>query len=115
MAELEDLEKLEGPYEILDLGDRGHKELRILSWKLGRMVIQPRETGVAKEIKALRVWVPKEIKPLFPDYWDITAQTLIAQLIPHLERPGWEEARFIITKYGEAPKARFSLEVIPPP
>lgn len=65
-----------------------------------------------KRIRALRVWVPKEIKLLFPYYWDITSQTLIAQLMPALEAPGWEAKKYKITKYGVAPKARFSLEVI---
>jgi len=52
-------------------------------------------------------------KALFPDYWDISSKTLVAQLLPQLRLPGYEGKKFTITNYGIAPKARFTLEVRP--
>lgn len=105
------LENLPGPYEILELGDRGIKELVINNYKVGRMLIHPRPGGQPKEIVALRVWVPDTVKTLYPDYYDITSQTLIAQLLPVLERPGYETKRFGIQKFGTGPSARFTVAV----
>jgi len=113
IPDLATLEMLPRPYEILDLGDGGTKELIILDYRLGKMIIHPRPAGLPKEIAVLRVYVPESIKPLFPDYYDITAQTLIAQLLPILESGNYKDKKFIITKYGEAPKARFQVEVKP--
>lgn len=105
------LEELGGPFEILELGDRGVKELVVERYKVGRMTIHPRPNGAAKQIVALRVWVPAEIKTLFPDYYDITSQTLIAQLLPLLESGEFKTKRFVVTKYGTGPQARFTVEV----
>jgi len=107
------LPNLAGPYEILELGDGGIKDLLILKYQVGKMVIRPRPQGVAKEIVALRAFVPTEIKPLYPDYYDITSQTLIAQLLPILEAGGFEKKRFTIKKVGMGPQARFALSSTP--
>ena len=107
------LDVLSGPYEIFDLGRGGARDLRITEYKVGRMTIHPRPAGVPKEIVALRVWVPETIKTLYPDWYDITSQTLIAQLLPHLEAGDYKRKRFTITKYGAGPTARFSLSVTP--
>jgi hypothetical protein len=108
---MEELQFLEGPYEIFELGDGGKYTFRPTKWKLGWMEIHPRWLPKPKRIKALRIWIPEEYKPLFPDYWDVTAQTLIAQLVPILERPDFTELLITVTKYGVAPKARFKVEV----
>ena len=105
------LENLPGPYEILELGDKGIKELVINDYKVGRMLIHLRPTGKPKEIVALRVWVPDRIKPLYPDYYDITSQTLIAQVLPILEAGDYERKVFTIQKFGTGPTARFSVSV----
>lgn len=102
---------LPGPYEIFDLGDGGIKDLIITKFQVGRMTIHPRPLGVPKDIVALRVWVPPNIKPLYPDYYDITGQTLVAQLLPILEAGGYTRKVFTITKHGSGPDARFSLKV----
>lgn len=111
MPEIGTLKNLSGPFEILELGDRGTKELMINEYKVGRMLIHPRPGGQPKEIIALRVWVPDTIKTLYPDYYDITSQTLIAQLLPTLEAGDFELKRFTIQKFGTGPSARFSVSV----
>ena len=106
------MERLPGPFEILELEDEGVLETRILRWEVGEVEIHPAVKPEGKWIKALRVHVPETDKDYFPFYWDITAQTLLAQLIPYLERPGYERRTYKITKHGVAPRARFTLEVI---
>lgn len=105
------LEGLSGPYEILELGDKGVKDLVILNYVVGRMTIHPRPGGIPKEIVAMRVWVPDTIKTLYPDYYDITSQTLIAQLLPILEAGDYVLKVFTIQKFGTGPTARFSVSV----
>jgi hypothetical protein len=75
------------------------------------MTIHPRPLGAPKVIVALRVYVPSAIKPLYPDYYDITSQTLIAQLLPYLEAGNYQKKVFTVTKHGSGPDARFSLKV----
>lgn len=111
LPSLENVEILPGPYEILELGDGGKKELVIEHYRVGRMTIHPRGGAGVKDIVALRVHVPDRIKPLYPDYYDITAQTLIAQMLPVLDAGDYQERLFVITKYGTGPSARFGLDV----
>ena len=106
------MERLAGPFEILELEDRGVLTTRIENWGAGEVEIHPSYQPEGKWITALRIHVPKDMKEFFPWYWDITSQTLIAQLKPFLEQPGFERRTFRITKHGVAPKARFTLEVI---
>ena len=106
--------ELEGPYEILELGDGGTLTLHPLRWTKGTMTIHPRYQRGPKTINVLRVWVPGEDKPLFPDYFDVTAATLVAQLEPILKRSDLQELEVVITKHGVPPKARYSVEVKKP-
>jgi hypothetical protein len=107
----ETLEELPGPYEILEMTDREVRSLRIVAWRLGLMRIQTGEVPEGKTIKALRVFVPAETKPIGVSWYDITSQTLIAQIQPFLEHPEYKSRTYVITKYGTAPKARFTVEV----
>lgn len=109
----ETLTELAGPFEIFELTDGQTYTMRVTSWQTGSVTIYPAHKPTGKVIKALRVGVPKEIKSDFPPYWDITSQRLIAQMQPYLEQPGYRDKVFTITKYGVAPKARFTLEVRP--
>jgi len=102
---------IESPMEIFELRDREYKDLIITNWKEGRSTIKPDWQPEGKEVKVLRVWVPQSIKPMFPNYYDITAQGLIAQMLPFLQRSDFMKMKFRITKYGEPPKARFQLQV----
>ena len=107
------LDVLSRPYEIFELGSAGTARLRVTKFKVGKMTIHPRPTGAPKEIIALRLWVPPEVKSLYPDYYDVTSQTLIAQVLPYLEAGDYERTEFTITKHGFGPKARFSVAVTP--
>jgi hypothetical protein len=91
--------------------DREVRTLRIAGWQLGYMNIKTSEEPEGKMIKALRIFVPAQTKPIGVSWYDITSQTLIAQLLPFLEQPNFGNKTFVITKYGVAPKARFTVEV----
>jgi len=105
------LEELPGPYEILEMTDHEVRSLRIAAWQQGLMKIQTGERPEGKTIRALRVFVPAQTKPIGVSWYDITSQTLIAQILPFLEQPNFQNKVFVITKYGTAPKARFTVEV----
>jgi hypothetical protein len=104
---------IQSPYEILELGDGGKLVTPILKWEVGVMTINRRSDGVKKEVQVLRIFIPHEVKPIFPDYYDLTSTTLVAQLLPHLQKPDYMNYIFTITKFGVAPRARFTLEVSP--
>lgn len=100
-----------GPYEILELGDQGSLTFKPLNWVEGEVTIHPRFQDGPKTVTAIRIWVGPEVKPLFPDYYDITAQTLVAQLRPILQRADYHELVITITKFGVPPKARYQVDV----
>jgi len=107
--------RLMGPYELLDLPDRGSVRLRIVTWEQGIITIHPRYEGgpAEKDIPVLRVHLAAGVKALPPMYYDITSKTLQAQLLPLLLERGYERYEYVVTKYGVAPKARFTLERVP--
>jgi hypothetical protein len=106
------MERLESPFEILELDDGEEIILTIQKFQEGEMVIHPKHQEGEKVIIALRVFVPESEKTLFPYYWDLTASTLVAQLLPILKNGRFLGKQFKIKKYGVAPRARFSLEVL---
>jgi len=110
---LEELKELPPPHEILELPSGGLITFGVEGFEIGSMVIHPRYRGAPpeKKIHVLRVYVPKKYKSYFPYYWDITAKTLIAQLLPFLKRPDYKDYEFTIIKHGVPPKARFELRV----
>lgn len=97
--------------EILELDDGGTVALIITDWEIGTMMITGRTFAGTKEIRVLRVRVPPHTKTLGPPYWDITGQRLIEQMLPALNTAGYERRRFVITKHGVAPTAKFELKV----
>lgn len=103
---------LTGPAELLDLMDGGSITTRILAYSFDHMTINVGPAKTPKIVNALRITVPPTDKTHFPFYWDITAQTLIAQLLPILEKGNYQARRFTITKHGNPPSARFSLGVM---
>jgi hypothetical protein len=105
--------QLPGPYEIFELVDGETRELTITAFETGEVTIHPLHTTQPKVVTALRVVVPRESKILGPPYWDITSKTLVAQMLPYLEAGGYTGKKFVIKKFGIAPKARFTLEVRP--
>ena len=113
----EGLELLEDPFEILDMPNNGILQTKILDFKMGMTKIAPRGTkpGEFKVLETLRIHVPHIWKPVGVSYWDITSKTLTAQILPYLQKPESKKKVYKITKYGIAPKARFSLDTIPEP
>lgn len=107
----EDLEELTS-LEILELGDGGTFELRPISSKLGKYTIRTVRQPEGKTIQVLRLFLQPAEKAIGPPYWDITSQTLIAQILPWLQAGGAEGRIFKITKHGVAPRARFTFEII---
>jgi len=107
-----ELRRLPGPYEILDLPDRGSVTLRVRSYERGLMTIHPRYEGgpEEKEIPVLRLHLQEGVKPYPPAYYDVTSKTLQSQLIPMLAATGFDVYEYVITKFGEAPRARFTVE-----
>jgi len=110
-----ELRRLPGPIEFLNLPDGGVARLRIVAWERGSVVIrQPRpEPAAEKEIPILRVHLAPGVKPYPPLYWNLSSKTLAAQLLPFLERPRFEHYEYVVTKYGVAPKARYTVERVP--
>jgi hypothetical protein len=111
MAEIE----IPGPYEYWDMADGETRKIRVLRWELGWATIQPREAppGTVKRVQVLRLHLPPDIKPTIPHYWDISSNHLREALMPYLQAPDYTKKLFTITKYGVAPRARFTLEVSP--
>lgn len=107
----EDLKMLPGPYEIFELEDGGKISLMTTAWEIGLITIHTADVPAGKQVKAMRIHCTPATKPIGVDWYDITSQMLIAQLLPYLEIPGFEKKLFTITKYGVRPKARFMLEV----
>lgn len=104
---------LPGPYEFWDMQDGETRVIRVERWELGYVDIQPREAppGTLKRIQVLRLHLPPDVKPTLPHYWDISSNHLREALLPYLRAPDFQKREFTITKYGVAPRARFSLTV----
>lgn len=112
-----ELRRLPEPYEILDLPDRGSASFVPVTYERGTMIIKPRYRGAPAEkvIPVLRIHVRTEDKPFFPHYWDVTSKTATAQLMPMLMDPRARDYLITVTKYGVAPRARFTVSRGPIP
>ena len=113
LGKVADLDELAGPYEIMELHDGQTIDLHVESFELGRAEITPRDGRPPHEVPFLRVHVPAADKIELPHYWDITAKHLIAGLLGYLDAGLRAGRTFKITKHGKAPRARFTLEVLP--
>jgi hypothetical protein len=108
------LKPLPGPYEILELADGQSLEFTILRYEIGSLTIHPRwmPPGAEKAIKAMRVYVRREDKPVGVDYWDLTSQLLVAHLQGILGSVPKLPVRVRVKAFGWAPKKRFTVEVL---
>ena len=106
----EELKPLLGPYEIFEMTDGETRVFQVNDWKLGTMGMVTAETPAGKIVKTLRLYVPQLHKPLGVNWWDVTSQTLIAQLLPYLELPNYQVKTFTVSKFGVKPKARFTVK-----
>jgi hypothetical protein len=114
-ADLERLEELDPPYEILELAPKTPVVLEITSFKIGKMKISPRFPFAPpeKEVAAIRVYLTEKSKPTFPHYYDITASRLVAQLAPILAAGQWKAFNLQIERDIPGPKAHFSVSLVP--
>lgn len=95
--------------EILELAPGESRSFTVLWAEEGRWTINPRDGRPPKEIPILRLHVDPKDKPTFPQYYDVTALTLQAQIRPVVMASGYVARRFTITKVGSGPQARFTL------
>ncbi len=107
------MKALEGPFELLDLAAGEMRSMTVVAAEEGEMTIHPSYAPGGKVIHGLRVHVEQEDKPLFPYYWDVTSQTLLAQWAPQVLYAGYRPKRFRVTKVGSGPAARFQLATEP--
>jgi len=105
--------KLAGPYEVFELSDKQSLELLITGYQKGEVEIHPRYAGApaSKTVMAMRVFVDPTTKAMGPAWWDITSQTLIAQLEPFLANVAKAPRRVKLTAHGVAPSKRYSVEL----
>jgi hypothetical protein len=99
------------PYEVLELQDGQSIAFHVERYEEGTMFIKPTATPEGKDVEVCRVFVPVADKSHFPYYYDLTAKTLRAQLVPMLPSVIAGRRLITITKRGVAPKARFTVEV----
>lgn len=104
-------EMLPGPYEILELPNAQTVELLITGRELGDIIIHPRgQAGVTEKIiRVMRVHLAPGSKTVGPPYWDLTAGTLIAQLLPLIPPAPEKPVRVRILATGVAPAKRFTV------
>ena len=112
-----ELDELRGPFELLELKPDEERWIAPRMWDMGFKRIQPKDRP-AKDIVMLRLYVdesaPKGAKNSFPPYWDLGAQTLIAQILPYLLPDNTVQPVFLhVQKQGKGRTARFRLTVEP--
>jgi len=107
--------ELVSPFEILEMRDGEVREFTVLRWEEGTLTIRPRYPGAPalKVVTGMRLFVPREDKPLGAPYWDVTSGTLRVQLKSIFETVPGPPWRLRIRKVGEAPKARFEATYLP--
>lgn len=120
------------PMEYLDLGHGHSIHLRVDRYIDGVATIHPRTvtnrhrrifmeqnglteppppgTPIGNQVPVLRVFGTRLDKESPTKYWDISAKTLIADLLPLLIAWNGSPLTVTITAIGEAPTKRFSVE-----
>jgi hypothetical protein len=108
----ETLPFLDPPFEILEFEPGKAYEFTVAAFKIGRLKIKPRWPGAPeeKEVIAIRIFVPKEEKPQFPHYWDITPSRLVTQLAAMLIAEFPRQRRIRVLRDIAGPKAHFSVQ-----
>ena len=103
---------LDPPAEILDLADGESVTLRVLRYERGGLFITPRGAPAGRDVEAVRLHVSPEDKPVGAPYWDLTARTTIARLLPVLDQLVSTRRPIRITKHGVAPAARHQIDFL---
>jgi len=115
LPELDTLDTMTPPFDLLDLKAGDAQTLDLVRAELGKAKITPRDGRPPKVEYNLRVWVTPGTKPTIPDWWDITSKTVIAQMLAYWLAGDFPKAVYKITKFGQGPAARFSLDRLPRP
>jgi hypothetical protein len=113
LPNVDTLEKLSGPFELLEMAHGESITLSPVKWLLGKSTITPRDGRAPKDVPTLRVWVTPESKRTEPKWWDITSQHTIAGLIGLFEGAGGRLQRYKVTREGQGPRGRPIIEVLP--
>jgi len=113
LPDLAQLSRIAEPFEWLELANGESRTLRVERHELGSTVINPRDDRDPFEIPVLRVHVPPADKPTIPAYWDISAKHLIAGMLGYLDAAAGKLYTFRVTKRGQGPAARFTLDARP--
>ena len=104
---------VESPFEILHLRDGGELVTRVARLEEGPVPVVPKDGRSPKVVRGIRLHVPPADKMTVPAWWDVTAQTLRPGLL-ELGPLAIASGRYLrIRKFGSAPSARFSLELLP--
>ena len=115
IIEIEKLEELPAPHEILEIKPGEPVRFKVVDWKLGKIVIVPRWPGAPpkKTIPCIRVYTTPKYKPTFPHYWDITPTRLVYQLGGLLTK-GVEPGYLVeVTRDIPGPRAHFTVKLVP--
>ena len=112
MIEIEKLEVLPPPYEILETEPCTNYYIKVVDYKIGKITITPRWPGAppAKTVVAVRLYTTPDWKKYFPHYWDITPARLVYQLIGLLAKGIPDGYVLKIHRDIPGPKAHFSVE-----
>ena len=104
---------LPGPYEIFDIGDGATADLVVTRFEQGDEFEMKALDGHTFMSSPLRLYLVKPWLPGHPLYLDITSKRLIPELKGLLGTMPGPQKHIKITKHGVAPKATFSVEVLP--
>jgi|GEM_PF-1650704 len=105
--------KLQGPYEIFDIGDGETVSFQVVGFEEGDVEIHPGYGPEVKVVRALRLHLKEPLWPGRLPYIDITSNRLRVMLKEYLKRPDYRGLVFTVTKHGVAPKAVFTVKVEP--
>lgn len=105
--------ELAKPFEIYEWRDGETKEFTVLKYEVGETTIVPRDGREPKTITVLRIHVPPEEKPEYPQYWDMTSSRLVAYLKGILPTVLIGPYKIKITAIGRAPRTHFSVTRLP--
>jgi hypothetical protein len=126
------LPELPGPMELLDLEHGNSIRLNIERFEQGVTTIHPKQptprhirlymqqnalteppapgTPISIRVPVLRVYGSRLDEPSRAPYWDITALTLQADLLPRLIAHRYEPLVVTLTANGHKPTKRYSIE-----
>jgi hypothetical protein len=103
------MSQLAKPWELLDIESGASLTFGVMRYELGDIDVVRRYDGAAVTIPTMRVFVRPGDKSHGMPYWDITSQTLQAQLKPFLDNPATRYKTFTVTAHGARPQKRFGL------